>query len=71
MITNDEFSKLRSIIKEEANTALEEKLKPIHKKLNKIDRDLKATNHYFDGRIIGHEKRITKIESHLNISTIL
>ena len=78
-MTDQDFSKLRLIIREEVGAALEEKLDkkldekltPIHKKLNKIERDLKATNHYFDNRVIGHEKRITKIEAHLNISSVL
>ncbi len=98
MITKQEFSKLRTIIKEEINvevkkvvedvleekleqkleekleskldqkleSKLDQKLKPIIKKLNKIEKDLQATNHFFDHEYLGHEKRIGRIETHLH-----
>ena len=95
MITDQEFSQLRTIIKEEINLEvrkvvedvleekleqkleqkldqkLDEKLKPIHRKLNKLEKDLQATNHFFDNEYLGHERRITRIETHLNISNRL
>ncbi|EKD53094.1 MAG: hypothetical protein ACD_61C00157G0002 [uncultured bacterium] len=83
MITDQEFSKLRTIIREEVELVveekleqkleekleqkLEEKLKPIHKKLNKIQKDLDGTIDFFDHEYMGHEKRITKIEAHLQL----
>lgn len=75
MITDQEFSKLRTIIREEVELVveekleqkLEEKLKPIHKKLNKMQKDLDGTINFFDHEYMGHEKRISKIETHLQL----
>ena len=93
MITDQEFSKLRTVIREEVQqvlddqleqkleekleskldqkleekleSKLDQKFKPIIKKLNKIEKDLKTTINFFDNEYLGHERRITKIESHL------
>ena len=47
---------------------LETKLKPIHKKLNKLQRDLDATISLFDRDIVNHKHRIDRIEDHLHLS---
>ncbi len=46
---------------------LNKKLKPINKKLNKIDKTLSTTIRFFDDKVVRNSKRIDRIEDHLEL----
>lgn len=83
MLTSQDLSQIKTIVEEVVEEKLEQKLeqklnekftkelKPIHKTLNKIQKDLTTTINYFDNNFLGHEKRIRKIETRLQITESL
>lgn len=76
MLTTQDLSQIRTLLKEEiklevgtvVKKIVREELKPVNKKLNKIDKDLKTTINFFDNELLGHDKRISKIEAHIGLS---
>lgn len=62
MLTKTDLNAFEDIL----DRKLDEKLVPIQKDIRTIKRDLKRTINFFDKAHLGHEKRIKRIEGHLN-----
>jgi biotin-(acetyl-CoA carboxylase) ligase len=59
--------KLEKKLNEKLDTVLDKKLKPIHRKLNKLQRDLTSTIRFFDNEHTNLATRVRKIEDHLQM----
>lgn len=57
-------------LNEVLDTKFKKELKPIHKKLDKLQKGLDVAVTFFDTVTINHAKRITKIENNLQFSTV-
>jgi hypothetical protein len=66
-MTQNDLKQIRGVVEDVLEVKLDEKLKPIHKKLDKLQKDLGATNKYFDDIAIKHEKRFDRIENQLHL----
>jgi hypothetical protein len=55
---------------QQIGTVIDQKLKPIHQKIDKIDKKLDTTISYFDTVTTKHQKRLKRIENHLNLPVI-
>jgi predicted mannosyl-3-phosphoglycerate phosphatase (HAD superfamily) len=66
MLTQSDLRSITNIIKTEINSVL----KPINKKLRKIESKLDLAIDYFDTKTLNHEKRINRVESHLHLSPL-
>lgn len=70
MLTKDDLTAIRKITREEVgsqlderlNYALDKKLNPINKRLNRIQSDLDTAIRLLDKDIIDHRKRIERLE---------
>ena len=67
MLTKDDLQAIRGIVKEEVcgavSTQLDTKLKPIHQKLNKLDKKVDLIARVLDADIVNLDKRVAKLES--------
>ena len=66
MLTNNDFQKIKLIVDE----SVEQKLKPVHKKLNTMQKSLDTTINYFDTVTTKHTRRIKRLEDHLEFQPI-
>jgi len=73
MITNDDIKKLSSVFatKNDLDKKFEENLKPIHKKLNEMQKTLNMTIKYFDTVKTNHETRLKKVEKKIDSFPLL
>jgi hypothetical protein len=67
MLTKNDLDKIGLLIDTKLEQKLEQKLKPIHTKLNKMQKMLDTTINYFDTVTTNHEKRLKRIETHLEL----
>jgi len=84
MITTQDLSQIKTIVENVVEQKFEEKLVPINSKLDSMDIEFKGINKklnklqkgqdeiitYFDNKAIRLEKRVDRIEDHLNISSL-
>lgn len=63
MLTKKDLHDIGELI----DTKLESKLKPIKKTLREMNDKLDTTIRFFDSSTVSHEKRITRVEKHLNL----
>ncbi|OGG08935.1 hypothetical protein A2154_02680 [Candidatus Gottesmanbacteria bacterium RBG_16_43_7] len=63
MLTKGDFDQIGKII----DSKLEQKLKPVHQKIDKMNRKLDTTIKYFDTVTTKHHKRLKRVEDHLNL----
>ena len=72
MLTKEDLSAIEKVLdrklEEKLETKLEEKLKPIKFSIKKIQNDQKAIISLFDKEYLDLEKRVTKIEDHLQLT---
>jgi len=77
MLTKNDLKQIKSVVDE----SVEQKLKPINQKIDKLDtsmikklntmqKSLDTTISYFDTVTTKHTKRIKRIEEHLNLPSI-
>lgn len=62
MLTKDDLQAIRGVVKEEIDISIKKELKPINRRLNKLDKKLDLVIKTFDNEIIDHELRITHLE---------
>jgi hypothetical protein len=71
MLTKQDLKNIGTLIDTKLETKLEskfdEKLKPIKKTLKEMNNKLDTAIRFFDTSTIGHEKRIKRIEKHLDL----
>lgn len=67
-MTNDDLLQIKTIVENVLEQKLEKKLKPIHKKLNKLQEGQNIVLKYVDEQDTLLEKRVDRIEDHLHIS---
>ncbi len=74
MLTNQDLKKIGELIDGRLDAKLgpglekiDEKLVPIHKKLDRIDKKLTVFVDEMDRRSIDHEKRLDRIDTHLKL----
>lgn len=67
-MTNDDLLQIKTIVENVLEQKLEKKLKPIHKKLNKLQEGQNIILKYVDEQDTLLEKRVDRIEDHLHIS---
>jgi protein subunit release factor A len=62
MLTSQDLSQIRTLLKEEIGSevrkVVQEELKPVNKKLNKIEKDLLTTISFFDSELLGHHPSV-------------
>jgi len=71
MLTRDDLQAIRGVIKEEVThivkdevgLQLKKELKPIHQKLNKLDKKIDLIARVLDEDIVALDKRVTKLET--------
>lgn len=72
-MTTEELEQIREIVKEESHAAAKEELqtalKPINRKLKKIDHSIELVLKYHDEMHIRMRKRVEKLEQHTGISS--
>ncbi len=69
MLTKSDLIAIKNIFTEKFDL-IDEKFKKISRQLKKIDSKLDLAIEYFDTKTLNHEKRISKIENHLRLSSI-
>lgn len=65
--TKTQTNQLITIVGEVVEKKLDTKLKPIHKKIDKLQGDLDTAIKFFDRITLDHDIRINKIENHLHL----
>lgn len=77
MLTKKDLQSIGELIDtkldEKLESKLEQKLKPIRKSLKRLDsieKKLDTTIRFFDNTAINHEKRIKRVEKHLNLPAL-
>lgn len=45
-------------------------LKKLNKRVGKLEKGMKTTINYFDHEYLDHERRITRVEGHLNLPKV-
>ena len=72
MLTKNDLKQIEILV----DRILEAKLKPLtveikelHRRVKKMERDLKLITNYFDREYLDHDKRITRIETHLGLQS--
>ena len=66
MLNNSDIQQIRSVVREEVST----QLKPVNKRLGKIERYSKAAVDFLDRQNIDIEKRTERIENHLGLNPL-
>ena len=61
MLTNEDLQAIDGLI--------DKRIKPVHKKLNKLQKDMDTVVRVFDSNIVDLEKRIDKIETTIYMSS--
>lgn len=61
MITDADIKKMKEVF------ATKDDLKPMQKSLKKIEKKLDTTVRFFDASVVNHEKRIKRLEKHLDL----
>jgi hypothetical protein len=67
MLTKKDLGQIKDIIKTEIDSSLDIKLKPINKRLDKIEKKLDKTIDFFDVREIKIVKEVKKIQKHIGL----
>jgi hypothetical protein len=70
MLTKNDLQQIRSIVREEVKDEVEQQLKPVSKKLNRVAKDLSYIIGNYDERIVLTNRRVDKIEEHLNLPQV-
>jgi len=74
MLTNDDLSAIRQVVKEEAGVVIKKELRrelnPIKKELKQLRSDLNVVISTFDNDIIETKLRVDRVETHLHLSPI-
>jgi len=70
MLTKKDLDDIRDIVQSTVQTQLAEDLKPLKKDVVKIKKDISVIARTFDGDIVETRRRVDKIESHLNLSSV-
>ena len=70
MLTKNDLQQIRSIVREEVKDEVEQQLKPVSKKLNRVAKDLSYVIGNYDERIVLTNRRVDKIEEHLNLPQV-
>jgi len=74
MLTKDDLTAIRGIVKEEVRTevvqVVKKELKPIHQKLNKLDKKIDLIARALDSDIVDLQKRTNRVEEHLHLSPL-
>lgn len=72
MLTKNDLKQIGILV----NQIIEARIKPLareikelHRRVKKMERDLKLITNYFDREYIDHDKRITRIETHLGLQS--
>jgi len=66
MLTKGDLQAIKQVVKNEVDESLDIKLKPIRKDMRKIKKDVKTLIDHFDKRDVRIQKRVKKIEEHLD-----
>jgi hypothetical protein len=67
MLTKKDLNLIKGIVKTEIDSSLDVKLKPISKKLNKIEKTLDKTIDFFDVRELKIVEEIRIIQKHVGL----
>ena len=67
MLTQDDFSKIGTLLEEKLEQKLEEKLKPIKKDLRMIRKDLSIAITQFDRQNNYHHRRLNQLEEKVGV----
>ena len=70
MLTRDDLNAIRGVVKEEIDDRLKKELKPIHQKLNKLDKKIDFIARALDSDIVDLQKRTNRVEEHLHLSPL-
>lgn len=69
MLTNDDLSKIQTIVRTETKEIIQKELKPIREDIIKIRKDIKTVVNFFDQEYLELRNRVEKIEQFLNLTT--
>ncbi len=67
MLTKNDLQALQQIVKTTVKKEVSDEIKPIHRELKKIRKDLNADISTFDSDITDTKKRVDRIEDHLHL----
>jgi len=67
MLTKKDLQAISELMDSKFDEKFAKELRPIWKKLRKLRSDLKATINFFDSEVLHHDKRLIRIENHLNL----
>lgn len=67
MLTKRDINLIRDVVKTEIDSSLEIKLKPINRRLNKIDKKLDKTIDFFDKHELRIVEEVIVIQKHLGL----
>lgn len=67
-MTKQDLTQIKDVVREVVKDEITKELKPIHKKLNKLEKKIDTTINFFDHEVLSDRKRIDRIENHLGIS---
>lgn len=56
MLTKNDLEQIRTIVKDEASAVVKDELKPVKKKLNRVEKDLHYVIGKYDERLVALER---------------
>jgi uncharacterized FlaG/YvyC family protein len=82
MLTRDDLEQIRGVVKEEVRETIREEVrgivreevtlqvKPVNRKLNRIQKEITFVVHDYSNAISGLRKRVERIEDHLDLPQV-
>lgn len=70
MLTRDDLDQIRSIVREEVCEEVSSQLKPVNRKLNRLQKDISFIVKDYSNAVSHLRKRVDRIEDHLDLPQI-
>jgi hypothetical protein len=70
MLARDDLQQVREVVREEVKDEVSQQLKPVNRKLNRLQKDMKVIVYDYSNAISGLRTRVEKIEEHLDLPQV-